>query len=349
MNAIPPIAAPGRADHGHQHKSALVDAFGRQITYLRLSVTDRCDLRCQYCMGEDMQFMSREQLLTSDELVAIANSFIDRGISTIRLTGGEPLTRRDFPAIAAAIGQRIGCGLAELTLTTNATQLATHAVAIARAGITRINVSVDTLDPLDFRMITRGGDIAKVLTGISAAQDAGIKVRINMVAMSGFNDRCLSAMLDWCDGQGFDLALIEAMPMGSVSDIRSASHIALVPFIAKAIGDRTLHAIGHRTAGPARYVTIDGWNVRIGLITPISNNFCSACNRIRMTADGKVHGCLGHDSAIDLAAAWRRGGQDALDPLIASLMRTKAERHQFAFRKSIADTGPVRHMSVTGG
>lgn len=331
------------------NRASLHDAFGRRIDYLRLSVTDRCDLRCTYCMGDDMRFMPRKNLLTSGELVGIAQAFIDRGIRRIRLTGGEPLTRKDIGAIARAIGARIGNGLDELTMTTNGTQLSEHADALADAGVRRLNVSLDTLDPALFARISRRGQIAHVLAGIDAAVAAGLSIRINMVAMAGVNDQSLLPMADWCEAKGFDLALIETMPMGDVGAIRSSSHVALDRFIAPLTGGHSPVPLPHRSAGPARYVSLPGRSLRLGLITPLSHNFCASCNRVRMSADGKVHGCLGHDAAIDLAGAWRSGGRGALDPLINRLMATKSERHDFAIGPGLAERGPARFMSATGG
>lgn len=329
---------------------SLTDGFGRAITYLRVSVTDRCDLRCRYCMTENMQFMPRRDLLTTDELVGISMAFIDRGIRTIRLTGGEPLTRRDIVPLTQALGERLGRGLDALTATTNGTRLAQRARALHDAGVRRINVSLDTLDAAYFAFVTRGGDVNAVLTGIDAAQAAGLAVRINMVAMAGFNDIALPAMLDFCAERGLDLALIESMPMGTgVDPMRSVTHAPLDKFIALATADAPQTRLDHRTSGPAQYVNVGDWPVRVGLITPISNNFCAACNRIRMTAKGEVHGCLGHDNAIDLAGAWRSGGAAALDPLIARLMASKAERHLFQIGGTLAESGTMRHMNVTGG
>ncbi len=330
-------------------RSALHDAFGRRIDYLRLSVTDRCDLRCTYCMAENPLFLPKADLLSTDELVGIAYAFIDSGIRTIRLTGGEPLVRRDIDAIARAIGARLGDGLDALTMTTNATLLDRHAGALASAGIRRLNISLDTLDPARFRDTTRRGDIADTLRGIDAADAAGLAIRINMVAMAGVNDVDLPAMVDWCEARGFDLALIESMPMGDVSRDRAERHVSLAEFIAPLLSGATPQPLTHATAGPARYVALPGRTLRLGLITPISHNFCALCNRIRISADGKVHGCLGHDAAIDLSAAWRRDGADGIAPLIDRLMRTKAERHEFAIGKGLAERGPTRHMHATGG
>jgi GTP 3',8-cyclase len=330
-------------------RPALTDAFGRRIDYLRLSVTDRCDLRCTYCMAANPQFLPRADLLSTDELVGIAHAFIDSGIRTIRLTGGEPLVRRDIDSIARAIGARLGDGLDQLTMTTNATLLDRHAVALAEAGIRRLNISLDTLDAARFHTITRRGAIADTLRGIDAADQAGMAIRINMVAMAGVNDKDLPAMVDWCEERGFDLALIESMPMGSVDDNRSERHVRLSEFIAPLLAGTDLQPLAHRTAGPARYVALPGRALRLGLITPISHNFCALCNRIRLSADGKVHGCLGHDAAIDLSAAWRRDGAAGIVPLIDHLMRTKAEKHEFAIGKGLAERGPTRHMHATGG
>lgn len=348
MTGLPPIAAADTP------APALIDGFGRRIDYLRLSVTDRCDLRCTYCMAENPVFLSRSRLLATDELVGIATAFIDRGIRRIRLTGGEPLTRRDIAVVASRLGERLGVGLDELTMTTNATQLAANAAALFAAGIRRLNISLDTLDAEDFARITRGGDIGRVLAGIAAAKATGFAIRINMVAMAGINDHSLPAMVDWCEAEGFDLALIESMPMGSVGPERANSHISLPAFLAPLLGDQTTLSLAHRTAGPARYVALPGRTLRIGLITPLSNNFCAACNRVRMTAEGQVHGCLGHDAAIDFAAAWRGGGARAVGPLLDQLMRSKAQRHDFAIGAGptpggLAERGPARHMNATGG
>lgn len=328
---------------------SLTDSFGRRIDYLRLSVTDRCDLRCTYCMAENPRFLPKPDLLATDELVGIALAFVDSGIRTIRLTGGEPLVRHDIDAIASAIGERLGHGLDALTMTTNGTLLDRHAKALASAGIRRINVSLDTLDPDRFRSITRRGDISDTLRGVDAAAAAGLAIRINMVAMAGINDIDLEPMVDWCEARGFDLALIESMPMGTVDAVRAGCHIGLPQFVAPLLAGGALIPIAHATAGPARYVSLPGRTLRLGLITPISQNFCATCNRIRISADGKVHGCLGHDTAIDLSAAWRQSGATGIAPLIERLMRTKAGRHEFAIGKGLAERGPARHMHATGG
>lgn len=343
-----PLAAPAAPA---SVAGALVDGFGRRIDYLRLSVTDRCDLRCHYCMAAHPRFLPRNALLSTDELVGVATAFVARGVRRIRLTGGEPLTRRDILTVAERLGALLGTanGLDELTLTTNATRLAPLAPALAAAGIRRINISLDTLDSQTFAQITRGGDISAVIEGIDAADAAGLAIRLNMVAMAGINDRDLPALVDWCEARGFDLALIESMPMGGVDARRAESHVALERFIAPLLAAGEPVPIAHRTAGPARYVTLPGRALRIGLITPLSNNFCAACNRIRLTAEGRVHGCLGHDDAIDLAAAWRVGGAAAIDPLVDRLMATKAERHRFQIGAGLEQRGPTRHMNATGG
>ena len=328
---------------------SLRDGFGRRIDTLRLSVTDRCDLRCTYCMAEHPRFMPRPQLLTGEELVGIGSALVDRGIRRIRLTGGEPLTRPDITAIAAQLGERIGDGLDELTMTTNATLLDRHAAALRAAGIVRLNISLDTLDPALFARISRVGDVRRVLAGIEAARREGFAIRINMVAMAGINDASLLPLADWCEERGFDLALIESMPMGHVGPERAGSHVPLDRFIAPLLGGGAAVPVPHRTSGPARYVALPGRALRLGLITPLSNNFCAQCNRIRMSADGKLHGCLGHDAAIDFAAAWRSGRAQGIAPLLDRLMATKAERHRFAIGGGLADRGPNRHMNATGG
>lgn len=342
--------APFLAEMPDGGRVPLIDGFGRVITYLRLSLTDRCDLRCQYCMPADARFMAGDRRMALNEILGIAAVFADRGIRTIRLTGGEPLVRRDFDDIALGLGAMIGRSIDALTLTTNGSQLARRAGIIAKAGIRRINVSVDTLNASDYTRITRGGDLRRVIDGIAAVRARDVAVRINMVIMAGVNDRQLAAMLDWCADEGMDLALIETMPMGTgVTRLRSNHHLSAADFIARALGPSAITPIAHRTSGPARYVRIGDWPVRVGLITPISNNFCAQCNRIRISADGRVHGCLGHDDGIDLRAAWRSGGAPAIAPLIDRLMRSKAERHQFRIGRGLAEAGPARHMNATGG
>jgi cyclic pyranopterin phosphate synthase len=286
----------------------LSDAYGRRISYLRLSVTDRCDLRCRYCMAETMQFMARRELLTFDEMMLISERLVARGIRKIRLTGGEPLTRRGLPEFAQRLGALIKGGrLEELTLTTNGTRLAEHASALVAAGIRRVNVSLDTLDPTRFRDLTRLGNLDRVLSGIAAARTAGLHVKINMVALRNLEDEIVP-MLRWCGTQGHDLTLIETMPLGVVEEDRTDRYLPLDGVRRSLENQFTLLPIAHRTGGPARYFSVEELGVRLGLITPMTNNFCEGCTRIRLTADGQLYACLGHEGAVDLKRAFRDEG-----------------------------------------
>jgi len=325
----------------------LIDGFGRRISYVRLSVTDRCDFRCRYCMAEEMHFLPKEQLLGVGEIETLVDLLIDRGVTKLRLTGGEPLVRRGILELVARLGRRIGSGLDELTLTTNGSQLADAAESLAASGVKRINVSLDSLDPERFAFITRRGRLEQVLGGIGAAKAAGLKIKINMVALRGINDDEVEPMLRWCGTQGFDLTLIETMPLGDVEEDRSALYLPLHGVKATLEQRFTLVPSLARTGGPARYFDVPELGVRLGLITPISENFCSGCNRIRVTATGTAYGCLGHDQKVELRHLLRAGdvagAEAALDVLIAG----KPERHRF----DIAAATPAveRHMSVTGG
>lgn len=325
----------------------LVDRFGRRITYVRLSITDRCDLRCRYCMAEDMRFAPREDVLALEEIVALADLFIARGVRRIRLTGGEPLVRRDAGALVARLGARIGRGLDELTLTTNGTRLAGHAAGLYRAGVRRVNVSLDSLKPERFRFITRHGDLGQVLAGIAAAAAAGLRVKINMVALKGLNEDEIEAMLLWCAERGFDLTLIETMPMGAVEEDRTA-HFLPLDAVRRGL-ERRFRLIPSlsRTGGPARIFDVGGTGIRLGLIAPLTGNFCAGCNRIRVTATGRAYGCLGRDQHVDLREALCAGGAAAAGALLDALAAGKPEGHDFR----IAAPAPAvaRHMSVTGG
>jgi GTP 3',8-cyclase len=330
--------------------SPLVDQFQRRITYLRLSVTDRCDLRCAYCMPERMTFLPRREVLSLEELHRMALGFIARGISRIRLTGGEPLVRRDMMDLVAALGRKLGDGLEELTLTTNATQLAEYADGLAAAGVKRINVSLDTLDRQAFARLTRRDALPQVLEGLRAAKEAGLAVKINTVALKGINEDSLPDLIAWAHGQGFDLTLIEVMPLGEVEEDRVDHYLPLT-----AVQDRlervwTLTPSGHRTGGPARYWDVAETGGRLGLITPLTNNFCEGCNRIRVTATGQLYACLGGSERVDLRAAMRSGDPDAeLHRALDVAMRIKPERHHFAIGERGAEPAQARHMSMTGG
>ncbi|MDB5663106.1 MAG: cyclohydrolase subunit MoaA [Sphingomonas bacterium] len=328
----------------------LTDSFGRRITYLRISVTDRCDLRCRYCMAEAMTFMPRSEILTLEEIAALADAFIARGVRKIRLTGGEPLIRRGVPDLAAMIGRHIATGaLDELTLTTNGTQLPKQAEALFAAGVRRVNVSLDSRDPDVFRHITRWGDVDKVLEGIAAAKAAGLRVKINMVALKGLNEDEIVPMLRWCAAEGHDLTLIETMPLGAVDEDRTDRYLPLDAVRADLAARFTLTPLAERSGGPARYHRVEELDARIGLITPMTQNFCEGCNRVRVTATGRLYMCLGHDDRVDLKAALRDGGRDALDALLDQAMSAKPLRHAFKIDARNAAPAVERHMSVTGG
>jgi cyclic pyranopterin phosphate synthase len=323
----------------------LIDSFGRRIDYVRLSVTDRCDLRCRYCMAEKMEFLPRSELLTLEEMVQLADAFIARGVTRIRLTGGEPLVRRGVGDLVRWLGERLGNGLEELTLTTNGTQLARFADDLFAAGVRRVNVSLDSLDADRFRHITRRGDLALVLDGIAAARAAGLRLKINMVALKGLNEDEIEAMARWCGAEGHDLTLIETMPLGLVEEDRTDRYLPL-DAVKRGLEERfTLTPSLRRTSGPARYYEVAELGLKLGLITPLTGNFCAGCNRVRVTATGTVYGCLGQDQKIEFRDLMRAGAP--LDPALDALMRAKPQGHDFhiaARRPAVA-----RHMSVTGG
>jgi cyclic pyranopterin phosphate synthase len=325
----------------------MIDGFGRRITYVRMSVTDRCDLRCRYCMAERMTFLPRKDVLSLEEIVDLADIFIARGVKRIRLTGGEPLVRKGIDQLVEALGSRIGAGLDELTMTTNGTQLSAHAQDLFDSGIRRINVSLDSRDPDRFRHITRRGDLAQVLGGIQAAAKAGLKIKINMVALKGINDDEFEPMLRWCASEGHDLTLIETMPLGEVEEDRTAHYLPLSEVREQLANDFGLVPSIARTGGPARYFEVEGLGIRLGLITPLTHNFCEGCNRIRVAATGTVFGCLGHDQKVELREILRTGGPEAVTGALDSLLAGKPKGHQF--RIEAARPAVERHMSVTGG
>jgi cyclic pyranopterin phosphate synthase len=321
----------------------MIDPFGRAITYLRVSVTDRCDFRCTYCMAEDMVFLPKSDLLSLEELDRLCGVFIDQGVTKLRLTGGEPLVRRNVMWLIERLGARLGNGLEELTLTTNGSQLAKHAAGLARAGVKRINVSVDTLDPEKFSAVTRWGKLPDVLAGLVAAKAAGLAIKINAVALRGVNEFEFDALLDWCGDHGFDLCLIESMPMGEVAD-RAGLYLPLNVVQARLAERWTLTPSGHRTGGPARYFDVAETGTRLGLITPLTHNFCEGCNRVRLTCTGTLYMCLGQEDAADLRGPLRAGAD--LPAAIAAAIARKPMGHDFR----VGDAPAVaRHMSVTGG
>ncbi|MEY4159926.1 MAG: hypothetical protein RLZZ136_547 [Pseudomonadota bacterium] len=328
----------------------LIDQFARRIGYLRLSVTDRCDLRCTYCMPERMTFLPKADVLSLEELHRMALGFIARGVSKIRLTGGEPLVRRDMIDLVQALGRELGQGLEELTLTTNATHLAQHADALRAAGVKRINVSLDTLDRAAFAKLARRDLLPDVLQGIAAARAAGLQVKINTVALKGINQDEIADLIAWAHGQAMDLTLIEVMPLGDVEQDRFDHYLPLSQVQADLAARWTLVPSPHRTGGPARYFDVAQTGGRLGVITPLTNNFCEGCNRVRVTATGQLFPCLGGGEQVDLRAALRSGNPDeALSAALDRAMRIKPERHHFVIDRPGAAPALARHMSMTGG
>ncbi len=334
-----------------QGMADLIDPFSRPITYLRVSVTDRCDLRCVYCMAEDMTFLPRQEVLSLEEIERLSSAFIDLGVRKLRITGGEPLVRRGIMTLIERLGVRLaGGGLEELTLTTNGTQLARYADALARAGVRRINVSLDTLDPERFTRLTRWGRIEQVFDGLRAARSAGLAVKINAVALRGENEDEFDDMLAWCGREGFDLCIIETMPMGEIGPNRADQYLPL-SLVRARLGRRwTLDPSDHRTGGPARYVTVRETGRRLGFITPMTHNFCEDCNRVRLTVTGTLFMCLGQDDASDLRRPLRDGASDAeLHDAIREAISRKPKGHDFVIDRRRNAPSVGRHMSVTGG
>ena len=330
-------------------QNPLTDGFGRRISYLRLSVTDRCDLRCTYCMPERMSFLPKREVLTLEELYELACGFIARGVTKVRITGGEPLVRRDIGDLFAALGRKIGNGLEELTLTTNATQLAGHAESLAKAGVRRVNVSLDTLDRELFAQLSRRDALPQVLEGIAAAQAAGLKVKLNAVALQDTSDE-LPALIEWAHGEGHEVTLIEVMPLGDIEEERLDQYLPLDSVRANLAERWTLINSAHRTGGPARYVDVAETGGRLGFITPHTGNFCEGCNRIRVTATGQLYPCLGGGERVDLRAALRSDApQEELARAFDRAMLIKPEKHHFRMDERGADPALARHMSMTGG
>ncbi len=331
-------------------KPPLVDQFARRISYLRLSVTDRCDLRCAYCMPERQTFLPRAEVLSLEELHKLSVGFIERGITKLRLTGGEPLVRRDMIELVQALGRKVGDGLDELTLTTNATRLSQFADEIAAAGVRRVNVSLDTLDRETFVRLARRDSLPQVLEGIAAAKAAGLKVKLNTVALKGVNEDELPDLIAWAHGQGFDMTLIEVMPLGEVEEDRFDHYLPLPAVRERLERQWTLTPSSHRTGGPARYFDVAETGGRLGLITPLTNNFCDGCNRIRVTATGQLYACLGGAERVDLRAALRSADPEAaLQDALDIAMKIKPARHHFAIDGRGGAPALARHMSMTGG
>ena len=325
----------------------MIASHSQAITYLRLSVTDRCDLRCAYCMPERMEFLPRSEVLSLDELDRLGSLFIQMGITKLRLTGGEPLVRKGFVGLVERLSRHLGKGLDELVITTNGTRLAEHAEELARHGVKRINVSIDSLDPATYARITRGGDIARVITGVDAAIAAGISIKINTVALANDNLGDVVALADWAHSRGAAISFIEVMPLGDVEAARIDQHVPMSE-VRRRLAERwTLTSSTLNTGGPARYVRTNAGGT-IGFITPLSDNFCGSCNRVRVTCTGQLYLCLGHDAKTDLRGLLRSGDEDALRARIAASMRHKPLSHDFRIVPTLV-RGVERHMSVTGG
>jgi GTP 3',8-cyclase len=330
-------------------RAALIDGFGRTVSYVRISVTDRCDLRCVYCMAEHMTFLPKAEVLTLEQLDRIASAFVGLGVKKLRITGGEPLVRKGVMGLIGQLGRHLKTGaLEELTLTTNGTRLTEFAAQLAEAGVRRINVSLDTLKPDLFRKLTRGGDLGKVLAGIDAAQGAGLKVKINAVALKDDNAAEIPELIRWAHGRDLAMTLIETMPLGEIEADRTDQYLSLKDVRAELESFWTLTDIPLTTGGPARYVRVEETGGQLGFITPLSHNFCEACNRVRLTCTGTLHTCLGREDASDLRAVLRAGGGD--DDLVAQIrlaVDAKPEGHDFQIER--AQPAVARHMSTTGG
>ena len=329
----------------------LIDPFGRGIEYLRVSVTDRCDFRCVYCMSEHMTFLPKKDLLSLEELDRLCSAFVARGVKKLRLTGGEPLVRKNILWLIERLGRHLETGaLDELTLTTNGSQLEKYATELKQAGMKRINVSMDTLDPVKFKTITRWGDLSVVLRGMDAAQAAGLKVKINAVALKGVNEDEIDDLIRFAHGRGADLTLIETMPLGDIDEDRTDQYLPLSVVRARLMDRYTLEDNSYRTGGPARYVTVKETGGRLGFITPMTHNFCESCNRVRLTCTGTLYMCLGQDDAADLRAPLRASVDDAaLQAAITEAIARKPKGHDFIIDRRTKKPAVARHMSVTGG
>jgi len=338
-------------DRANVRPRALIDPFQRVISYLRVSVTDRCDFRCVYCMAEHMAFLPKADLLTLEELDRLCSVFVAKGVTKLRLTGGEPLVRRGIMTLVSSLSRHLASGaLKELTLTTNGSQLTKYASELKDCGVERINVSLDTLDPDKFRAITRWGDLAKVLEGIDAAQAAGLRIKINAVALKGVNEDEIAGLLEWAHGRGMDLTVIEVMPLGDIGKERLAQYMPLSMVRARLSERYTLEGIDYQTGGPARYVRVKETGGRLGFITPMTHNFCESCNRVRLTCTGTLYMCLGQEDAADLRAPLRASeGNELVDAAIDAAITRKPRGHDFIIDRRHRGPALARHMSVTGG
>jgi len=336
----------------HSPKAPIIDPFGRTISYLRVSVTDRCDFRCTYCMAENMTFLPKKDLLTLEEMDRLCSAFIARGVKKLRLTGGEPLVRKNVMSLVESLSRHLESGaLEELTLTTNGSQLARHAADLARFGVRRINVSIDTLDPEHFRAITRWGDLAQVMEGVEAALAAGIAVKLNAVALKGLNEDEIPSMLRFAHARGMDLTLIETMPLGETGEDRTDRYLPLSDLRRRLEEEFTLTDLPDRTGGPARYVKVAETGGRLGFITPLTHNFCESCNRVRLTCTGTLYMCLGQNDAADLRSVLRAPDSTEQDlfSAIDAAIALKPKGHDFIIDRKTSGPKIARHMSVTGG
>jgi GTP 3',8-cyclase len=330
---------------------ALIDPFGRHVSYLRVSVTDRCDFRCTYCMSENMTFLPKKDLLSLEELDRLCSAFIAQGVKKIRLTGGEPLVRKGIMSLVASLSRHLKTGaMEELTLTTNGSQLAKYAAELADHGVKRINVSVDTLDDEKFRKITRWGELGKVKEGLAAAKAAGIAIKLNAVALKGINEHEIPEMIRWAHGAGMDLTLIETMPLGDIDGDRTDQYLPLSLVRAQLMEQFSLEDIPYKTGGPARYVKVKETGGRLGFITPLTHNFCESCNRVRITCTGTLYMCLGQEDAADLRTPLRASeGDELLTQAILEAISRKPKGHDFIIDRTHNKPAVSRHMSVTGG
>ena len=328
----------------------LIDKYGRHVSYLRVSVTDRCDFRCTYCMAESMIFLPKSEVLTLEELDQLCSAFIARGVRNLRLPGGEPLVRRGIMDLIRDLSRHLKSGaLDELTMTTNGSQLATYADDLARLGVKRLNISLDSLDHQKFAEITRRGRLEQVLSGLEAAKQAGLKIKINTVALRNFNEDEISRLVAWCGKEGFDLCLIETMPLGDIDGDRTDQYLPLTAVRERLEQEYTLVPSNHVTPGPARYVTVAETGGRLGFITPLTHNFCEGCNRVRVTCTGTLYMCLGQEDHVDLRAALRSGAPETLDRLLYEAMLLKPKGHDFVIDRKGQKPAVGRHMSMTGG
>lgn len=333
------------------HSNIMTDPFGRDVTYLRVSVTDRCDFRCTYCMSEDMTFLPRKDLLSLEELDRLCSAFVHKGVKRIRLTGGEPLVRKNIMGLVRSLSRHLETGaLEEITISTNGSQLVKYATELADCGVKRVNVSLDTLSTNKFHDITRRGRLGQVMEGIDAAKKAGLAIKINMVALNGFNDHEIIPMMKWAHGEGMDLTMIETMPMGEIDGDRNELYLPLSKVRETLRETYTLSDIPYKTGGPARYMEVAETGGRLGFITPLTHNFCESCNRVRLTCTGTLYMCLGQDDAADLRAPLRESeGDELLNAAIDEAILRKPKGHDFIIDRNNKGPAVSRHMSLTGG